>query len=93
MAPSTKYHKRSHSLSEVLRFSYILKNAGSVYYRRYSIRTTAFLKMTQEVFVRGSSMSTLVIFNQSGMGMTLNSSVVVLSMTLNSCGAIEEMIL
>ena len=28
-----------------------------------------------------------------GLGMTLNSSVVVLSTTLNSCGAIEEMIL
>ena len=27
------------------------------------------------------------------LGMTLNSSVVVLSMTFNSCGAIEEMIL
>ena len=69
MAPSTEYHKRLHSLSEGLRFSHTLKNASSVYYRRYSIRTTAilgYLKMTREVFVRGSSVSCLVIFNQSG---------------------------
>ena len=55
MALSTEYHKRSHSRSEVLRFSYTLKNAGSVYYRRYTKRTTAFLKMIQEVLVRGPS--------------------------------------
>ena len=55
MAPSTEYHKRLHSRSEVLRFSCTLKNAGSVYDRRYrpTIWTTAFLKMTQRVFVRG----------------------------------------
>ena len=46
MAPSTEYHKRSHSRSEVLRFSCTFKNAGSVYYRRYTLRTTALLKMT-----------------------------------------------
>ena len=45
MAPSTEYHKRSHSRSEVLRFSCALKNAVLfVYYRRYTKRTTAFLK-------------------------------------------------
>ena len=53
MAPSSEYHKRSHSQSEVLRFSCALKNAGSVYYRRYTKWKTTFLKMTQEVFVRG----------------------------------------
>ena len=53
MAPSSEYHKRSHSRSEVLRFSSALKNAGSVYYRRYTICTIAFLKMAQEVLVRG----------------------------------------
>ena len=37
MAPSSEYHKRSHSRSEVLRFSCALKNASSVYYRRYTI--------------------------------------------------------
>ena len=65
MAPSTEYHKRSHSRSEVLRFSCSLKNAGSVYYRRDrpTIWTTAFLKMTQEVFVRGPSVGYLVIKN------------------------------
>ena len=31
MAPSSEYHKRSHSRSEVLRFSCALKNTGSVY--------------------------------------------------------------
>ena len=66
MAPSTEYHKRSHSRSEVLRFSCSLKNAGSVYYRRDrpTIWTTAFLKMTQEVFVRGPSVGCLVPENE-----------------------------
>ena len=35
MAPSTEYLKRSLSRTEVLPFSRTLKNAGSVYYRRY----------------------------------------------------------
>ena len=52
MAPFTEYHKRSHSRSAVLRFSCTL-NAGSVYYRHYTIWTTAFLKMVQEVSFEG----------------------------------------
>ena len=39
MAPSSEYHKQSHSRSEILGFSCALKNAGSVYYRRYTIWT------------------------------------------------------
>ena len=62
MAPSTEYHKRRIvNQRYLLRFSCALKNVGSVYYRRYTKRTTAFLKMTQVVFVRGPSVGRLVI--------------------------------
>ena len=37
MAPSSEYRKRSHSRSEILGFPCALKNAGSVYCRRYSV--------------------------------------------------------
>ena len=60
MAPSTEEHKHSHSRSEVNCDFHIPLKMRVLCIIRYTIRTTAFLKMTQEVFVRESSVSCLV---------------------------------
>ena len=50
-------------------------------------------KEVGQISKRGAKFSLVTSVYTNVLGMTLNSSVVVLSMTLNSCGTIEEMIL
>ena len=48
-APSTEEHNHSHSRSDVNCDFHIPLKIRVLYVIRYTIRTTAFLKMTQEV--------------------------------------------